>query len=103
MTMHAEVLAEPERQRAFMNSHMNALRVIRSSIFILSEVVTYDIELRWAEAGAVYQRTLDVRYLSEVFSEIRIQLVNAARTTQIATRRPWYRRRFKPKIKVTRP
>jgi len=97
MKLHAEVVIESERLREFMNGHANALRVIRSRIFIVEEVAQFNIELRWAEAGARYQRTLDVPHFATVFNEMRIQIVGAARITQAYIHRPSYKRIFKHK------
>lgn len=102
LTMHSEVHSQEEKVRELMNSHMNALRVIRSRIFVLEDVTAMGLELRWAEAGAYYQKTLDVEFISTVFNEARMAIWRYAGQSRNARRRPWYRRFSRNKLKVTK-
>jgi len=98
MTMHADSLLGVMTPKEVLATHSNTMRVIRSRIFVFDEVVRFNIETQWSEAVILHQRMGSVEDLGAAFNGIRFQIVKAARTAQ----KPWYRRIFRPKMKVSR-
>jgi len=79
LTMYAGAVIGPDQERVIVETHSNAMRVIRSRIFIVDVVVKADIETKWAEAIKAHQHSLDVGPLGRTFNEIRLAVVNATR------------------------
>ncbi len=94
MTMHVGAVIDSDGQREIVESHSTAMQVIRSRIFVFEEVTRLNIELRWTTAVNHHRQTFDVERLATVFTEIRVQIVNAARPVLSAQRLPWCRRLF---------
>jgi hypothetical protein len=97
LMMYAGAVIDAERQREILAAHSTAMRVIRSRIFVMEEVIRFNIEVRWAEALNHHNKTLDIAQLATVFNEIRGQIVEAARAHQ--SMMPRVRRLFRRKRK----
>lgn len=78
ITMHSGAVLDSDAQMKMIESHSNALRVIRSRIFIANTVTELGIELRWAEAIDRHRRTLDVAALSTLYNTLRVKIVEIA-------------------------
>jgi len=97
MTMHIGAVIDSVGQREIVESHSTAMRVIRSRIFVFEEVTRFNIEMRWNLAVNHHRRTFDVEKLATVFTEIRVQIVKAARPALSTQRLPWFKRIFRRK------
>jgi len=79
LMMYAGAILEPEKQRDIVETQANTMRVIRSRIFVIEEVVRLNIELRWGNALNRHRQDLDIEKLANVFNELRLEIVKAAR------------------------
>jgi hypothetical protein len=81
LMMYAGAVLSPDQQRLIIETHSNAMRVIRSRIFIVDVVVKADIETKWGLAIKAHQDSLHPAPLGQAFNEIRLEVVNATRDT----------------------
>lgn len=79
LMMYTGAVLDAEKQRDIIEAQANAMRVIRSRIFVIEEVVRLNIELRWGTALNRHRQDLDIEKLATVFNELRMEIVKAAR------------------------
>lgn len=89
LMMYAGAILEPEKQREIVETQANTMRVIRSRIFVIEEVVRLNIELRWGNALNRHRQDLDIEKLATVFNELRLEIVKAARPLQNGPVHAW--------------
>lgn len=83
MMMYAGAVLGPDPQREIVETHSNAMRVIRSRIFVIDFVIDAKIEIRWSEAIREHQKSMDIPNLASAFSDIQRDIVIAAGGTKM--------------------
>ena len=87
LMMYPGAVLSPDQKRLIVENHSNAMRAIRSRIFIVDVIMKVDAETKWGLALQAHQHSLDRDALGQVFNEIRLEVVNA--TWDTYRKRKW--------------
>jgi hypothetical protein len=87
LMMYPGAVLNLDQKRLIVETHSNAMRAIRSRIFIVDVILKVDAETKWGLALQAHQQSLDRDALGQVFNEIRLEVVNA--TWDTYRKRKW--------------
>jgi hypothetical protein len=95
LMMYPGAVLSSDQQRLIIETHSNAMQVIRSRIFIVDVIIRADIETKWGLAIKAHQDSFHPAPLGQAFNEIRLEVVNATGDTyrQRDWRSTWRTRR----------